>query len=80
MSADNWAICPKCVEKQSSWKQVMGEPLTNSDHTLREDYEQGIDPKGNYYVCYGCSCSVCGFRWSYKHEVNVLKEFREAVK
>lgn len=43
------------------------EPVAD-DTTLREDYELGVTDTGEFYVHYGCSCSKCGFKFSYKHE------------
>lgn len=36
--------------------------------TLREDYEMSTGTGGNFYVSYSCSCEVCGFSHSFKHE------------
>lgn len=63
MSADNWAICPRCCEHKDG--DVVGDP----DSTLREDYELGIDHEGCFHVVYSCSCKVCKFRWQFeKHD------------
>lgn len=35
--------------------------------TLREDYEQGIDDDGEYYVHFQASCQVCNFRFRFSH-------------
>lgn len=35
--------------------------------TLREDYELGI-VKGNFWVTYRASCTVCGFTYEFKKE------------
>jgi hypothetical protein len=72
VSADNWAVCPKCVKEQRSWKAVLGEPLDEGEHTLREDYEIGVTAAGDFYVSYGCHCEKCGFRWSFKRDENVF--------
>lgn len=64
MSADNWAICPKCHP---------GKHIDEAEHTLREDYEQGTDSNGDYYLVYTCRCEVCKFKWMFKHECNILK-------
>lgn len=45
---------------------VKFEPPASS--TLREDYEIGVDRNGLFYINYGCSCSACGFSFSFKHE------------
>jgi predicted Zn-ribbon and HTH transcriptional regulator len=36
--------------------------------TLREDYEIGTAPDGEFYVIYSCHCQVCGFQFKFKHE------------
>jgi len=36
--------------------------------TLREDYEQGVDLDGVYYVVYRASCTQCDYEFTYKHE------------
>lgn len=63
MSADNWAVCPACHHNHDP---------EDTEHTLREDYEQGILPEGEYYVIYKAHCQVCGFHWEYNHSEQVL--------
>ncbi len=46
-------------------------PLAPAE-TLREDYEQGTQPDGTFYVSYGCHCEVCGFTFKFNHEENTL--------
>lgn len=41
--------------------------------TLREDYELGVLPDGKFYVHYGCSCSVCDFKFTFNHEAQVTE-------
>lgn len=65
MSADNWGICPVCHP---------GGNIDEYEHTLREDYEQGMQSDGEYYVIYSCSCKECGFRWGYRHTEQVVKD------
>ena len=36
--------------------------------TLREDYDIGMGRDGLFYVSYDCSCSTCGFSFSFNHE------------
>lgn len=40
-------------------------------HSLREDYQIGIDDKGEFYVLYKCRCQQCDFAFEYKHEQTV---------
>lgn len=40
--------------------------------TLREDYFQGMDDTGVYTVSYEANCSVCKFKWGYRHQVGVF--------
>ena len=42
------------------------------EETLREDYELSTDEDGEFFVSYGCRCSVCDFQFSFKHEESVL--------
>lgn len=48
--------------------------VTAMEETLREDYELGTDKFGLFTVSYGCSCSKCGFEFTYKHNEGTLKE------
>lgn len=43
----------------------------NTDSSLREDYEQGIND-GVYSVNYRANCNKCGFKYNYKFEKEVL--------
>jgi len=94
MSADNWAVCPKCkingeaehAKAIEAAETMYGKVSANEylkllekskqpaklDDTLREDYEIGILSHGRFYASYGGSCEVCGFSYSFKHEVNTL--------
>lgn len=42
--------------------------------TLREDYELSTEKDGHFFITYTCSCSVCKFTHSFRHESNVLTE------
>jgi len=42
------------------------------DTNLREDYEQGTDEDGEYYVSYSCQCNECDFSWQYKHKETII--------
>lgn len=37
------------------------------DETLRQDWEIRIDEEETFSISFGCSCSVCGFEFSYSH-------------
>lgn len=41
------------------------------ERNLREDYEVRIDEFGHFSIWYGCSCSKCGFAFSFKHKESV---------
>ncbi len=49
------------------------EPL-NLEETLREDYEIGVDSKGEFFVSYGASCQTCDFTFAFNHKEPLLKE------
>lgn len=81
MSADNWAICPKCqqikINLSEAYGQVPAEEYlalvekaksSKSNYTLRENYEIGIH-KGNFFVDYLASCEVCEFSFTYRYEI-----------
>lgn len=78
MSADNWRVCPKCKKTNESKGSLYGKvseeeyldslnQLKVDEETLREDYEIGIDERGEFYVDYSCRCQTCGFGFHYKH-------------
>lgn len=68
MSADNWAICPKCLKLGN-----VSEDDDEIDYTLREDYEQWMDKDGMYRVHYSCRCQECGFNYKYEYIKQALK-------
>lgn len=41
---------------------------THLENTLREDYEIYTNEDGDFYVSYSCFCSVCGYKYNFKHE------------
>jgi len=96
MSADNWAICPKCKERliEENRKEVARvsdaygkvseeeyarmkadlestDPLNGIKHTLREDYEIGVESDGTFCVDFRASCSECDFSFSYEREITL---------
>jgi hypothetical protein len=38
-----------------------------SRHTMREDYEIGVDSSGLFEVNYSCVCTECGFDYAYRY-------------
>ncbi len=62
MSADNWAICPRCKKN----KQLTG----IDEYTLREDYEIGIQD-GEFYARYKGRCNSCDFDFRYDYSKKV---------
>ena len=40
--------------------------------TLREDYEQGIQDDGNYYVSFHATCNQCEFQFSYENKMPTI--------
>lgn len=41
--------------------------------TLREDYELGIEDNGMFIVIYRASCSVCDFKFEFRHSESCNK-------
>lgn len=92
MSADNWAICPRCKADADTKQQQLAEKIATSygkipeaeylelriqaeskpvlSETLREDYELCTNADGTFEVSYSCSCSRCGFRYSYGYSAD----------
>lgn len=62
MSADNWAVCPKCQKKLND----AGIKDISIDHTLREDYEVGLLPNGEFMIHYESNCENCDFEYMYR--------------
>lgn len=93
MSADNWAMCPKCKELADHKLEVLEDKVSKAygqvsseeylalvkkieqpiklEQTLREDYEIGILDE-EFYVRYAGACTVCGFRYEYKHDEKLV--------
>ena len=93
MSADNWAVCPRCkirIEKekqkllskveesygkidQKKWEQLKSDADFNATkmekkfHTLREDYELGVCPNGEFSISYHAHCEGCKLSFNFKH-------------
>lgn len=75
MSADNWAVCPRCIKMAyekavADFKttfgytppkeQILVEP--KNCHTFREDYEIDGAEEGEVVVYYKGHCSNCQLR------------------
>ena len=52
----------------SKMKEVVDVPIKMKEQTLREDYEQGIDDAGRYYVSFRARCEACGTQFHYQRE------------
>lgn len=37
-------------------------------HTLREDFEVGIKPGGNFHIWYEARCTECGWSFTFQHD------------
>jgi hypothetical protein len=57
VSADNWAVCPRC--------------LSTDEHgygTLREDYEFYGAESGTVNIDYSCSCRNCSLSFGFQEQ------------
>jgi len=80
MSADNWRVCPRCHKNwRPKIKPKYGE-VTEEEYlagqkeeeeekkeTMREDWDLLVSKGGVFEIAYRCSCTACGFNWSFKH-------------
>jgi predicted DNA-binding protein len=48
------------------------------ERTLREDFEQGIDDDGDFYLAYSGYCSVCKTEWKRKDDAVATKFSKES--
>ncbi len=77
MSADNWAICPKCSPKAVHDCSCGCSP-PEAKYTLREDYEIGVSD-GKFFVSYSAICrnhdkpnnEGCGFEYEFNFEKEI---------
>ena len=60
MSANNWAICPKCKDNGVE------------ESTFREDYELGVLETGEFYVIYSGYCRACDLKHEFKHSRQIF--------
>jgi hypothetical protein len=65
MSADNWAICPRC-EKKTEFVNLKKDDRYN----FRENYEIGVY-KNKFEVDYIGSCTKCGFSYTFSHSEQI---------
>ena len=87
MSADNWAVCPKCKDTKKNVAEKAYGKVPQSEYlniladvagyekaeVLREDYEIGINELGVFYVSYECRCDRCGFKFNFNHTENGME-------
>ena len=67
MSADNWAICPHCAAQPNPYHEKL-------DHTLREDYDIGIDcDEKEFHVFYRGQCESCGFEFTFSQKKQIAE-------
>ncbi len=66
MSADNWAICPKCFPASR-----VNRPK-KPKREFREDYWLGVDDDGDFDINYTGRCITCDFKINYNFSVNAL--------
>lgn len=66
MSADNWAICPRC--ESNAELQALA-PVVDSEQfrTFREDYEFYGADVGEVHAVYSGRCTVCGISAKIDH-------------
>lgn len=65
MSADNWAVCPRCKRDAAS-------PDDFEEREFREDYEQHVTEVGEYFINYHGECQRCGLKHSFKHKQQLV--------
>lgn len=78
MSADNWAVCPRChkqyKEPESKYGKVseeeyialLSKPKESEAQNMREDWSIGMDETGELHVGYSCACEKCGFSYEFE--------------
>lgn len=94
MSADNWAVCPKClkdvdnkvkslygkVSEEEYGKLIEEKQETEREQTLREDYEIWTNVDGRFMVKYSCSCSACGLKFEYNYSKLIYTTQEQLIK
>jgi hypothetical protein len=64
MSADNWGVCPRCVENAIKEGKAPPSDEDEGQTTLREDYEILTTPDGRLVIDYEAYCEICHFNFS----------------
>lgn len=85
MSADNWAICPKCKKESKKKPKIIYREACEKEYleslkeaeelaiySLREDYDIRIDEAGEFYIQYSAHCEICGFDKQFNLKENLL--------
>lgn len=75
MSADNWAICPRCLDRTR--RETIHEVDIETLRTFREDFDQGMDEDGTFSVHYKGGCATCGFSHAFVHTDQTAHERKE---
>ena len=70
MSADRWSLCPQCIAENKVDEEEYD--ISDTEETLRQDWEIGTDEEGRFFVDYHCSCDICGLAFNYKFAKNIL--------
>ena len=70
MSADNWDICPRCIE-------TIGLEKATHDSTFREDYEIYGAQHGEIEVHYKGQCKACGLHVEFDHRRNFFSPAKQ---
>ena len=64
MSADNWAMCPRCAKQPNPYYEEL-------ERTLEEYCEIGIFSDGEFFVSYHGRCTKCGLEKAFEHAEQV---------
>ena len=74
MSADNIGYCPRCLKNSIGLLRDGEQPLDcNTENTLREYYDLGIESNGKFFVNYSCECRVCGFQFKFDYDLDLIR-------
>ncbi len=65
MSADNWAVCPRCKLAPNPYYEKVG-------FNFREDYEIGVYEDGEFFISYHGKCEKCGLEKLFRHTERVI--------
>lgn len=69
MSADNWAVCPRCIGEARSidFGPIVPEVDEELYRTFREDYEFYGADEGVVTASYSGHCRKCGLETDFEH-------------